>query len=233
MITLARLDRAGLAWAQAQVARHHYLHKPVPALARPEAWGIELPRLGTVGCLMVCRPQATRCQGWYGSLEDVASGWARSSRWSVLSLARVWLDTSVQGGGIHFNSESLPGYVDRHRRFRSTLASTALRLLTELVGYEYLLARPPCFLEEPYEHEWLLSYCDTRVHRGVIYRAAGWELHRTAGAIQTWRTTLPALTAEQHDAVRSASEVDVRARRFRARRYSSHHQLELRTGDAA
>jgi hypothetical protein len=225
---LRRLDHNGVAWAQAQVAAHHYLRAPVPRITRPEAWAIELPSLGPVGCLIVCRPQATRCRGWYGGLDDVQSGWAPSSRWAVLNLARVWISPGAQPGGAFHAPEYLPGFVDRRGVFRSTLASEALRLLAVRVGFEYLVARPPCFLDEPYEHEWLLSYCETRRHRGVIYRAAGWELYRTAGTMQTWRVPLPALTAEQHAAIRRASLVDPRARLHRQRRAArSSHQMPM------
>ena len=92
-------------------------------------------------------------------------------------------------------------------------------LAVERVGYEYLLRRPPVFLDEPYQIDWLMSYCDTRVHRGVIYAAAGFELYRTNGnSIQTWRMRLPALRVEQHAPIRAASLADKRAQYHRAKR---------------
>lgn len=226
-VTLQRLTGTGLAWAQEQVARHHYLRAPVPRVARPEAWAVMAPTLGRVGCLVVARPQATRVRGWYGSLNDLATGRCTVSYWQVLCLARVWLDPRVQRGGAWWGPDALPGYTDRCGRWHSTLASTALRLLVPLVGYEYLLARPPCYPDEPYEHTWLMSYCDTARHRGTIYRAAGWELYRTAEGVQTWRTPLPPLTPAQHAAVVAASLADARARRYRARRAAAGAQLVM------
>lgn len=227
-VTVTPLDRPGLAWAQGIVAEHHYLRSSVLGRACPEAWSVDTEKLDYCGCLIVGRPQATRCLGWYGSLEDLAAGRVEASRWQVLSLARVWLSPDVQRGGDYHDPEHLPGFTDRRGVWHSTLASTALRQLARRVGFEYLLARPPVFLEQPYEVRWLLSYCDTSKHRGTIYAAAGWELYRTnENGIQTWRTPLPPLTAEQHAAVAEASAACPRARRFRAERERERAQLGL------
>jgi hypothetical protein len=182
--------------------------------------------LGRVGCLIVGRPQATRCQSWYGSVDDAAAGRCAVTRWQVLNLARVWLVPSVQAGGPDCAAEQLPGYIDRHGRWHSTLASDALRQLASRVGFEYLLARPPVFLDEPYEVRWLLSYCDSRQHRGVIYRAAGFELYRTnEDGLQTWRLPLPSLTQAEHASIATASAACPRARRFRSDRHQQQAQL--------
>jgi hypothetical protein len=157
--------------------------------------------------------------GWYGSVADVAAGRAVVSRWQVLNLARVWLFPRFQAGGAYHWRELLPGFVDRRGRWRSALGSAALRALVGAVGAGYLCTRPPCFLGEPYEVRWLLSYCDTRIHRGTLYAAAGWELYRTnSEGIQTWRTPLPALSAAEDAAVRSAAAVNPRSQAHRERR---------------
>jgi hypothetical protein len=227
-VRVERLDRPGLDWAQDRVTRFHYLRSPVLGRACPEAWEVRAGGLGRVGCLIVGRPQATKCFPWYGSLEDLADGRCEVSRWAVLSLARVWLAREVQVNGAEYGPNHLPGFTDRRGVWRSTLASEALRRLTEVVGFEYLLARPPVFLDEPYEHRWLLSYCDTSKHRGVIYAAAGWTLYRTnENGIQTWRTPLPPLTVEQHAAIAEASAACPRARRFRGERERERAQLPL------
>lgn len=234
MIDVERLDAPGLAWAQRLVARHHYLRSPVLARACPEGWAVTSVDLGRVGCLIVGRPQATRCLDWYGSVDDVATGRTEVTRWQVLNLARVWLDPAVQAGGIHYERFLLPGYTDRRGVWRSTLASAALRRLAARVGFEYLLARPPVFLDEPYEVRWLASYCQSNLHRGVIYAAAGFELYRTnEEGLQTWRLPLPALTVEQHARVARASAACPRARRFRAERAGVRAQLPLELGEVA
>ncbi len=227
MVAVRPLGRAGLAWAQSAVTRHHYRHAPVDVRAQPQAWAVELADLGRVGCLIVSRPEATRCYPWYGSLGDVASGRAERSYWEILNLARVWLDPAVQAGGVWCTPKHVPGYVDRTGVWRSTLASEALRALAQAVGVAYLLARPPVWLHEPYEIGWLLSYCEPR-HRGTIYQAAGFTLHRTnAAGLQTWRLTLPPLTQTQHQAIAAASAACPRARRFRGERERQRHQLAL------
>lgn len=235
-VGVQRLDAAGLAWAQSTVTAHHYRRTPVPGRACPEAWGVRaldgIPNY--IGYLIVGRPQATSCYPWYGSVEDVRTGRAQVTRWQVLNLARVWIAPIVQHGGQLYASDWLPGYTDRRGVWRSTLASAALQLLAERVGFEYLIARPPVFLEEPYEVRWLLSYCDSGLHRGVIYQAAGFELYRTNDdGLQTWRLALPALTAAQHAAVARASESCPRARRFRLERAGERAQLPLMLAGAA
>lgn len=221
MITVDHLDPSGLAWAQAMVTHHHYRHAPVDERASPEGWAVCLDG-DRVGCFIVDRPEATRNYPWYGSVADVAGGKAEVTRWEVLNLARVWLDPAVQPGGDLHAPELLPGFADRRGVWRSTLASAAIALLVARVGFEYLLARPPCFIEEPYAVRWLMSYCDTTHHRGVIYRASGFSPYPRGNKgrawLQTWRLRLPPLTTEQDAAVREAARISRRSQRKRAGR---------------
>lgn len=221
------LDRAGVAEAQQLVARRHYLGKPVDPRCSVEAYGVEIaaellgvPGPFRVGVFVLGRPQATKCYPWYGSVEDVATGRATCTRWQVLNLARVYFFPSVQPGGVLFGGHGgLPGFLDRRNVWRSTLGSTAVAAMADRVVVDYLLARPPCFMEEPYELHWLLSYCDTRLHRGVLYRAAGFELYRTnADGVQTWRLPLRPLTSAEHVLVAEASARSPRSIAHRARR---------------
>lgn len=225
--TLLLMTTETKSWAQAQVINYHYLHRPVDVRTMPEGYQVRLPELGPVGCLLFGRPEATRCYPWYGSVDDVDTGRAEVTRWQVLNLSRVWFDPMVQaGGGKYYCAERLPGYVDRSGVWRSTLASTAIRQALGRIGYDYLLRRPPCFLEEPYEIRWLLSYCDSRRHRGVLYAAAGFELYRTnRTGMQTWRLRLPDLAPDQNAAVRRAALADARSQRKRADRERAALQL--------
>lgn len=225
MISLIPAYTQGLHWAQRQVASHHYLRAPVDPRCAPMAYLVVLttdePR--TIGCLIFGRPEATRCYDGgltYGSQADVQGGRAEYDRWEVLNLARVWLSPSVQLGGWRYGPGLLPGYVDRRGRWRSTLASTVIRQALDWVGYDYLRARPPVDCAYPYQIRAVLSYCDTRRHRGTIYRAAGFELaRRNARGIETWYTPAVApLTTAQDDAIRAAAEVAPRSQRIRARR---------------
>ncbi len=94
-------DKVGIAWAQEQVARFHYLKKPIDVRCSVQGYIILLD-LRRVGCLLFGRPEAQRCNGWYGSVEDVLSGKCRITRWQILNLARVWLDPIIQRGGEHY-----------------------------------------------------------------------------------------------------------------------------------
>lgn len=222
MLSLTLADAAGLAWAQAQVKAHHYLRKPVDPRSRPLAYLIRL-RGDPLGCLIFGRPEATRCYTGgltYGSQADVAAGRATYDRWEVLNLARVWLDPTLQAGGRLCTPQTVPGFVDRRGTWHPAAASWAVRTALERIGLDYLLAHPPCFPDEPWLIRVVLSYCDTRRHRGTLYRAAGWELvRRNADGIETYASPpLPPLPPPAQDAVRSASLACPRARRLRRRR---------------
>lgn len=191
LLDLIGADHAGLTWAQTTVTQQHYLRRPVDARCRPLAYLVTLDDV-RVGCLVFGRPESTHCYHGaltYGSQADVAAGRAQYDRWEILNLSRVWLDRRVQRGSIWYDAALLPGFTDRRGVWRSTLATTVIGMALRAVGNDYLVAHPPCFLDEPYAIRAILSYCDTRRHAGTIYRAAGWPLARTnAQGIQTWFT---------------------------------------------
>lgn len=231
LIQLHPLDKAGIKWAQGQVTRYHYLRKPVDQRCSVEGYAVHLPTVaGPVGLFLLGRPEATRKRGWYGPLAAVQAGRYPYTNWQVLNLARVWFTPQVQAGGRYCTPAHVPGFTDRRGCWRSTLPSVAIQQLIERVGFDYLQARPPVCLEEPYQIEWLLSYCDTRVHRGALYAAAGFErvpmgadhagrpVWVNAQGIATWRYRLPPLTPAQHARIASHSTWDTRARQHRARR---------------
>lgn len=217
---LEQLSPPAIADAQRLVAGCHYLCKPVDPRCSVEGYSIHLHRMGArVGVFLLGRPQATACYPWYGSVGDVGAGRAACTRWQVLNLARVYFSPIVQAGGTLHGPDHLPGFHDRRGVFRSTLPSAAIAELAARVVLDYLLARPPCFLDEPYELRWLLSYCDTRLHRGALYRASGFELWRTnAAGIQTWRLPLRPLTAAEDRLVVAAARRSPRSIEHRARR---------------
>lgn len=219
-IHLELLDKNGIAWAQDIVTRYHYLRRPVDTRCSVEGYAVSLDGIqGPVGLFLLGRPEATRLLGFYGSLDDLQAGRVECSRWSVLNLARVWFDPRVQRDGDFFSSQYLPGFNDRKGQFRSTLVSQAIHGMIERVVVDYLVRRPPCFLNEPYQLRFLISYCDLSLHKGTIYAASGFEHYRTNDrGIQTWRIRLPALTADQDAAVRQASHISPRSNKYRAER---------------
>lgn len=228
MITLTVADPEGLAWAQRQVTAHHYLHAPVDPRCSPLAYLVQIDHPAIlpqrVGCLIFGRPESTRCYDsglTYGSSADVQAGRAQYDRWEVLNLARVWFNPVVQpGGALHGPAYGLPGYIDRRGVWRSTLASSVIELALACVGYDYLAARPPVDCAYPYQIRAVLSYCDTRLHKGTIYRAAGFQRARiNARGIETWYTPAVApLSAAQDAQVRRLAERSPRSQRIRGAR---------------
>lgn len=222
------LDRSGIAWAQGIVSQHHYLRRPVDARTSIEGYALNISDLGRMGLMLFGRPEATRCYPWYGSVEDAQIGRAEVTRWQVLNLSRVWLDPRIQSGGEFYSPKWLPGFVDRRGVWRSTVASTMIKLAIRSIEFDYLVRRPPCFLDEPYQIEWLMSYCDTRLHRGVIYAASGFERYRiNKHGVETWRIRLPALTPGQDEIVRRIAEQHPRSRMYRARRAGQASQARM------
>lgn len=224
MIAVAPASTDLARWAALQVAAHHYLRKAPDRRSRPFCHVVTLDG-EPVGCLFWGRPEATRCYAGrltYGSAEDVREGRAAFDRWEVLNLSRVWLSPDVQQGGRLYGPDRLPGYTDRAGVWRSSLASTAIRLGLARVGFDYLIAHPPCFVEQPYAIRAVLSYCDTSKHRGTIYKAAGFQFARTnADGIETWWTArVKQLNPEQHQQVRERSRTSPRSRRIREGRRS-------------
>lgn len=218
MVTMKLLNRDEIKFAQGMVINHHYLHRPVDTRCSVEGYSVWVNRFHCAGYFLFGRPEATRCGSWYGSVDDVLNGRCEVTRWQILNLARVWLHPDYQLGGKHYSID-LPGYLDRKNIFRSTLASDALKIAVSRIGFDYLLQRPPCFLDEPYQIRYLISYCDTQLHKGTIYKNAGFELFRTNDrGIQTWRIELPGLTEEQDSRIKEASRINPRSIRYRAKR---------------
>lgn len=234
MITLQLATPNGLTYAQQVVIKHHYLRAPVDSRCSPVAYLVALQAgaCPTIGCLIFGRPEATRCyQGGltYGSLKDKQDGRCQFDRWEILNLARVWLDPRVQTGGCWYTPSLLPGYTDRRGVWRSSLASWCIQAALERIGYDYLTVRPPVYPDEPYEIRAVLSYCQTPLHKGTIYRAAGFDLARTnERGIETWYTPKVApLTNYQHDQVRKAAYHSPRGIRLRAQRQAAQMEIGL------
>jgi hypothetical protein len=235
--TLRWMDKSDLARAQLLVAEKHYLHAPVDARCSPQGYLVYLDegfQVGSqvlspfVGVLIFGRPEATKCQDWYGGVEEMQRGECEVTRWQVLNLARVWFSPAVQPGGLNYSPKYLPGYTDRKGQFRSTFASTVITAALERIGYDYLLSRPPVFLDEPYNISWVLSYCDTNVHKGTLYRASGFEFYRENGhRIQTYRKPLKPLTMLQRWRVVQASLKSRRAQVYRGERLAKKSQLAM------
>lgn len=202
-LTIELATGAGAIWCQQQWVAHHYLHSRIDPRCRPIAY-VVLVNGERRGALGFGRPESTRCNGWYGSVDDVQAGRARITRWEIINLARVWLDPRIQPGG----SEEI-----------HNAATQAIALALKRVVVDYLITHPPCFLEEPYALRECISYCDSATHRGVLYRAANFTLMRTnQRGLQTYMRPLRGLQPHEHRLIQRASDHDERARYHRARR---------------
>lgn len=219
LVTLQIAEPMDREWAKQRLIEGHYLHTAPDPRTRAFCYIARLDGV-RVGCLWFGRPESTCCYRGgltYGSLDDVRSGRARFDRWEVLNLSRVWLDPCVQRGGPLYTPELLPGYVQRDGTWRSSLASTLIRMALARVGFEYLMGFPPCFIDQPYRIRAVLSYCDTRKHRGLIYRASGFQLARVnRDGIETyWTARVTGLSRIQDGAIRDLAAVHPRSVRIR------------------
>lgn len=202
-LRLRLADREGLRWAQEAVTRSHYLHRPVDTRCSCLAYLVLLNE-ERVGCLIFGRPEATRCTGWFGSVEDVRTGRCRITRWQVLNLARVWLDPIVQHNG---------------RLYVPSAATQVIAQALRRVPYDYLVARPPCFLDEPWLITEVLSYCQSDLHRGTVYRAANFRLvSENSNHIQTYVRKLRGLTTTEKRTIEKLGMDSYRSRRYRSAR---------------
>jgi hypothetical protein len=203
MISIQLADKQGLAWAQSQVMQFHYLHKSVDVRCSPIAYQVML-QSESVGCLIFGRPESTRVNGWYGSVSDVLSGKCRLTRWQVLNLARVWLHPSIQHGG---------------ERYIENAATWVIAQALRRVGYDYLVCKSPVWMEEPYEIRDVLSYCDTSIHQGTLYRASNFALIRKNDkGIETYARSIRRLTHAEKAHIRQCSQADKRAQKLRRER---------------
>lgn len=227
MLHLALADKKGLTWAQDQVILHHYLHKPVDVRCSPVAYLVliggacklavvnnglherlvstgEIVGAERVGCLIFGRPESTKVNGWYGSVGDVASGKCRLTRWQVLNLARVWLNPCIQHEGEDYIANA---------------ATLVIAQALKSIVSDYLMEKPPVWMNEPYEIREVLSYCDTRIHHGALYKASNFRLMRTNDkGIETYMRPTRRLTHAEKADIATASAKDKRGQKLRAKR---------------
>lgn len=208
MITLQLANDADLIWAQSKVSACHYLHTPVDS--RCSVLGYIVMHDGErAGCLLFGRPESTRCyQGdlTYGSQADIASGRARFDRWEIVNLARVWFDPSSQG-------------ISGRAWGAKWLGTWAISQALKRVIVDYLQEYPPCYIDEPWRLRVCLSYCDTRIHSGSLYKAAGFRLARTnEQGIQTWYRPLRGLQGHERKLIERYCAQSFRSRVYRSQR---------------
>jgi len=176
-LTLTLGGPEDLAWAQATVTEHHYLHAPVDPRARPMCYVIRraypyypvTPRnYDPIGLIILGIPHATRCGGWWG-YEGLPT------QWQVVDLSRIWIHPGYQRGrfGMEAQPGIVPGYTDRRGIFRPTVATWAISEVLARVQADRVRLWPPVYPDQPYHIRLAISYSDPKFHRGTIYRHAG------------------------------------------------------------
>lgn len=164
MLSLTLGTKTDLAWAQAAVKEHHYLHQPVHPRARPWVYTLatDTERLGLI---MASIPHATRCKGWWGYP-------GLPTHWQVVDLCRIWLSPRLQAGGDLSRSGRVPGFFDRKGIWRPTVASWAIEQVLDRIQVDWVSLWPPVYPDQPYHVRLVISYQDPAYHqKGTIYRA--------------------------------------------------------------
>lgn len=140
------------AWLNKMAAQYHYMHSPVHHRATPFGWSVQFdgeskqPDGKPNGFIIFASVHFTRLSGEFGYP-------GLPTKWQVLSLSRLWLH------------DNLP----RHS------ATCVIGKALKLVQRRWLEIHPPRFVNEPYHIVKVISYADTRYHKGTIYRAANFR----------------------------------------------------------
>lgn len=157
-------------WLNSMATELHYMHRPIHAKSVPFGWAVsingegERPDGRPAGFIIFATIHYTKLGGEFGYP-------GLPTKWQVLSLARLWLHPDYQRGGVLYDPEILPGFVDRRGEFRSTLATSVIDMALGKVQARWLQVHPPRFPDQPYHILKIISYSDTRFHTGKIYRA--------------------------------------------------------------
>ncbi len=140
------------AWLNDMATEHHYMHRPLHPRSCPFGWAVifdnELfqPDGTPSGFIIFASIHFTRLRGEFGYP-------GLPTKWQVLSLSRLWLHDNLPK-----NSETC-----------------TIGKALKLVQRRWLDVHPPRFLDDPYHVRKIISYADTRLHTGTIYRAANFR----------------------------------------------------------
>lgn len=146
-----RLVERPRTWLNDAATKYHYMKRAVHPRACPFGWSVRFDGLDTVddipgGFIIFASVHFTRLRGEFGYP-------GLPTKWQVLCLSRLWLRDDLP-----HNSETC-------------VIGKALRE----VQRRWLEVHPPRFPDEPYHIVKIISYADTRFHRGTIYRAANFR----------------------------------------------------------
>jgi hypothetical protein len=139
-------------WLNEMAIAHHYMRQAVHPRANPFGWAVLLdgqmcqPDGKPSGFIIFASVHFTQLKGEFGFP-------GLPTKWQVLLLSRLWLH------------DSLPKFSE------TCVIGKALKL----VQRRWLEVHPPRFLDEPYHILKVISYANTRLFEGTIYKAANFR----------------------------------------------------------
>jgi hypothetical protein len=139
-------------WLNEMATAHHYMHQAIHPKASPFGWAVLFdgqmcqPDGKPSGFIIFASVHFTKLKGEFGYP-------GLPTKWQVLLLSRLWLH------------DDLP------KRSETCVIGKALKL----VQRRWLEVHPPRFLNEPYHVLKIISYANTRLFEGTIYKAANFR----------------------------------------------------------
>lgn len=221
-------------WAKAMVVKYHYMHRPWHPKADPFIYIIKRQRDdASVGCILFNRMQCSRLRDsagnlWCGRLDEKVKGACAYTQWELITLGRFWLSPLVQQPYPQQQWEPVPcGPVPQflfapEEPLAEPVHHAASQIILEALDsivFDYVLAYPPPFPEEPWRLRQAVSYCDTRLFNCSIYQASRFRsLRENEQGLRTYTHPLRELTPQEEEAILGASKNNQRCRRRRAAR---------------
>jgi hypothetical protein len=188
-------------WLNEMATKHHYMHQAIHSRACPFGWALALdaqicrPDGRPAGFIVFASVHFTQLRGEFGYP-------GLPTKWQVLSLARLWIHPDLQTGGALYSADILPGFINRKGDFESTLATEVIAGALDMVQMRWIEIHPPPFPDEPYHILKVISFANTELFSGEIYRAA------------RFRDTGKTKSQKRHKNSRGAGIGDVWLRRY-------------------
>lgn len=221
-------------WARAMLVKHHYMHRPWHPKADPFVYLIKRQQDDAlVGCILFNRMQCSRLRDssgdlWCGRLDEKITGTCAYTQWELITLGRFWLSPLVQQPYPQEELASVPcGPVPQflfapEEPLAEPVHHAASQIILEALDsivFDYLVAYPPPFPEEPWRLRQCVSYCDTTLFNCAIYQASRFRsLRENEQGIRTYTHGLRDLTPQEEETILAASRTNQRCRRRRAAR---------------
>jgi len=153
-----QVQRTSLTWANSICRQFHYLKTGVSGYACPFAYRIMLDD-AVAGIIIVGTPFARRLKNEYGYPNEC-------SCWEVLQLYRFWIIPALQ-------QQSVPDSTGKPHTL--AIGSCAMGKLIKQVETDWLEHHPPQNSDQPYRIRKLITYSDSTLHSGTLYKSSGFR----------------------------------------------------------